>query len=373
MKQIYFYLIILAVMFGCSTGQRALKQGNYYDATLQAVQHLRTKPDSEKALATIERSYPMALNYYRQKVDEYSKTNSTDKYLRIVEVYTKLNILADEISRSPAALEAVKPVVYFHEQLAKAKEMAVTEQIQASEKLLQSGLLDNARLAVSKLETVKSLNPSYPNIDERIMDAIDAATLKVVVETIQVNSRSMKISAQSFYNQTYSELKRRATKQFVQFYRPDEAENLKIRPHHIVRMEFNDFIVGNVYEKETERKFSKDSIVVGHQNNKPVYGTVNATAYIHDREVVSKGSLNIQIIDYSNNQMLTSRNFPGEYIWRNSWARFNGDERALPDNIFAMTKQKQLVPPPPQDLFLLFCEPIFENSTSFISNYYRRK
>lgn len=373
MKKIYIYLLLLLIATSCNTGRKSLSKGDYYQATLQAVQFLRTKPDSEKALATVTKSYPMALQYYRQKVEEYSKTNATDKYLRINDIYTKLNILADEISRSPAALEAVKPVVYFHDQLAKSKEMAANEQFQLAENLLKTGYIDDARIAVSKLDIVKSIKPNFPGIDQKLSFAQNAATLKVVVETIPVNSRNMQISAQVFYDHTYTELKRRASKEFVRFYRSDEAEELKIMPHHIVRMQFNDFVVGNVYEKETEKPFTRDSVVVGHQNNLPVYGTVKVKALIHDREVVSKGSLNVQIIDYSNNQSLTSRNFPGEYVWRNSWANFNGDERALPDNILALTKMKQQTPPPPQDLFLLFNEPIFENSTSFVSNYYRKK
>jgi len=119
------FAILIIIISSCSTGKNALKKGDYYEATIQSVNRLRSNPDSKNARETIEQSYPMALDYYRQKIEQLSASSSPYKFISIVENYTKLNNLAYEISRCPAAFNIVKPVVYFHDQLQKAQELAL--------------------------------------------------------------------------------------------------------------------------------------------------------------------------------------------------------------------------------------------------------
>jgi hypothetical protein len=45
MKKYLPLLLILFAVLSCNTGKKALKRGNYYDATMQSVQHLRLKPN----------------------------------------------------------------------------------------------------------------------------------------------------------------------------------------------------------------------------------------------------------------------------------------------------------------------------------------
>jgi tetratricopeptide (TPR) repeat protein len=170
--------IVTTIFIGCSTGKKALQRGDYYEATIQAVKFLRSNPDSEKARETIIQSYPMALEYYRQKVDEISNSNTQDKYFSIVEIYTKLNNLADEISRCPAALNAVKPVVYFHEQLNLAQELAIAEQYETGLQLMKSGYIEDARTAVQKFEWVSKTKPGYSDVNRKMAEAEEKATLK---------------------------------------------------------------------------------------------------------------------------------------------------------------------------------------------------
>jgi hypothetical protein len=53
-------------------------------------------------------------------------------------------------------------------------------------------------------------------------------------------------------------------------------------------------------------------------------------------------------LDYYTNSVLETRRFPGEYIWRNDWATFNGDERALTDDMKKMTKKSKSCLPCPR-------------------------
>jgi hypothetical protein len=377
-KNLTILLILLAILNACSTGKKALERGDYYEATLQSVKFLRSNPDSKKARATIEQSYPMALEYYRQKVDEIAISNSSDKFLSIVEIYTKLNNLADEISRCPAALETVKPVVYYHEQLKKAQDMAIAEQYDAGLLLLKTGYIDDARKAYEKFEWINRTRPGYADVIKRIAEAEALATLKVVVERIPYMGDMYQANLNRFYDKVFIDLVKNGQKRFINYYQPQDAEKFQVIPHQIVKMQFVDFTVGNVYEKETEKSFVSDTLVIGtFKDDKGVshdiLGTVKAKANIHEREIVSRGILEVKIIDYQTNSILENKRFPGEYVWRNDWASYNGDERALPDNIKKMAREKQALPPLPQDLFVLFSDPLGANTSSFLKSYYRNK
>jgi hypothetical protein len=377
-KNLALIFIMTAILIGCSTGKKALQRGDYYEATMQSVKFLRSNPDSEKARETLIQSYPMALEYYRQKVDEISISSTQDKYLSIVEIYTKLNNLADEISRCPAALNAVKPVVYFHDQLNKAQELAIAEQYNTGIELLRSGSIEDARTAVQKFEWVAKTKPGYSDVTRKIVEAEELATFKVVVEKIPYMGDLYQANLNRFYDKLYVDLSKNVKNRFIRFFNQSEAEEFRIVPHQIVKMQFVDFTVGNIYEKETEKEFISDTLVIGtFKDDKgvahDVKGTVKAKANIHEREIMSRGILDVKVIDYQTNAVVENKRFPGEYVWRNDWANFNGDERALPQNIKNMTREKQVMPPPPQDLFVLFSDPLGSSTSSFLKSYYRNK
>lgn len=379
-NRISFAVIVLITLLisGCSTSQSAFKKGEYYDATLKAVKQLRNNPDSKKALVIVQKSYPMALEYDRQKVNELSLSNHPDKYMKIVETYTRLNILADEITRCPAALEALKPVVYFHSQLQKAEELAVNEQFSAAIRLVETGNYQDARIAVERLEWVKQKNPKYRNVDEQLANARNLATLKTVVELKPELNVNYDINSKVFYLRVYDFLNKNIANQFTKFYQPDQAEKIALSPQEIVTIQILEFQIGAMIDKEKEHKFVSDSLVVGTFTDSKgvehnVFGTVKATVNEFERELIARGLVEIKIIDFDSQEIITSQKFPGEFMWRNNWATYNGDQRAVPDHIYKLTKEKQMMPPSPQDMFLLLSDPLFSNASQFLRNYYRKK
>jgi hypothetical protein len=103
----------------------------------------------------------------------------------------------------------------------------------------------------------------------------------------------------------------------------------------------------------------------------PVFGTVKAKLTTYRKEVLSTGLLSMVIVDAKTNGILTHRKFNGEYGWISSWARFNGDERALTDKQLELCKLRETQPPVPQDLFLEFTRPIYNQLVSSIRGFYQ--
>ena len=102
-----------------------------------------------------------------------------------------------------------------------------------------------------------------------------------------------------------------------------------------------------------------------------VYGTVKATVHVFNKSLTSRGILDFKIIDAHNQRVLTQEKMPGEFVWYTEWGYFNGDERALDDYFLEIVKMKEAYPPPPQDLFVAFTQPIFGQVTGKIRDFYR--
>jgi hypothetical protein len=96
---------------------------------------------------------------------------------------------------------------------------------------------------------------------------------------------------------------------FVQFYIPQHASDIKLKPHQIVRLQFDEFMVGQTYvNTNTENITSKDSVKVGEAtvNGKkvPVYNKVTAKYTKSRKTVTSNGILDMQIIDFQTKQVI---------------------------------------------------------------------
>jgi hypothetical protein len=102
-----------------------------------------------------------------------------------------------------------------------------------------------------------------------------------------------------------------------------------------------------------------------------VYGTVKATLYHYTKTTTSKGVVSFRIIDAKTGALLSSEKMPGEFVWKSEWATFNGDERALSADQLRLSKLKELPPPAPQDLFIEFTRPIYDQITTKIKDFYK--
>ena len=102
-----------------------------------------------------------------------------------------------------------------------------------------------------------------------------------------------------------------------------------------------------------------------------VYGTVKATLYHYTKTTTSKGIVSFRIIDAKTGALLSAEKMPGEFVWKSEWATFNGDERALSADQMKLSKQKELPAPAPQELFIEFTRPIYDQITSKLREFYK--
>ena len=264
MKPIFFfYVITILVVSACSSGKSTFEHGNYYDAVITSVSRLRRNNDHKKSIETLRESYPLAITFYEDRANASLASNHEFKWSAVVDAYTAVNTLYDEIKRCPGALTVIPNPVNYFSKLQEARQHAAEENYAAGMVALQLGNREKAKEAYTFFTSANRFVPGYKDVAKKMEEALWAASVKVLVESIPVHSKNVGVSAE-FFNDKISEYVHSASvNEFVRFFTRAEAQKIKLNPDHIIQLEFDDFTVGQVFRHEKETQLTKDSIVVG--------------------------------------------------------------------------------------------------------------
>ncbi len=381
MKTPLKYLAIGFILFtvSCSkSGTKALEKGNYYEAVLQAVEKLKKDTDNSKSSEVLPAAYKNAQSEFLRDIDRAQNANQQFRWESVLESYDKLNKMQFVIERCTACRRLVSPQTYFKE-TENARDNAAAERYALGTDLLKGRpSKQTARMAYEHFEKITIFAPNYKDARNRLEDALNIGSYHVVVEQPKINSRLYQYSNEYFQGKVDEFLRtNRRMNKFIRFYSPEEAKTVKLSPDQVVRLEFIDFVVGETnIQTDRQNVTSKDSVKTGEANvngkKVPVYGKVNAQIVKSRKAVRSRGILSMEIYDFQTNKVLSREEIPGEYTWVNEWASFNGDERALTSSELSMTRNREQLPPAPQQLFIEFTKPIYDQVTSRIKRFYEK-
>lgn len=374
------YLALASIIFiiSCSkSGTKALEKGNYYEAVLQSVDKLKKDSDNSKALEVLPTAYRNAQEDFMRDIARVRNANQQFRWETILDYYNKLNKMQESIERCTACRRIVSPQTYFQE-TEEARDNAAAERYVLGDDILRRNKLSklDARVAFDHFERITIFAPNYKDARNRMEEALDLGSVHVVVEQPKVNSRLYQYSNEYFQGKVEEFLRtNRRINKFIRFYSPEEAKTVRVKPDQVVRLEIIDFVVGETnVATDRQNVTSRDSVKTGEAtvNGKKVsvYGKVAATIIKSRKAVRSRGLLSMEIFDYQTNKTLSREEIPGEFTWVNEWASFNGDERALTTSELNMTRNREQLPPPPQQLFIEFTKPIYDQVTSRIRRFY---
>ena len=371
-------LILIGIVFltACASGKKAYERGEYFEAVMQSVNRLRQNPDHSKSREALKNSYPLALDWLQTDANNQIASNSASKWRNAIASYDKINQMYESIRQCPGALKVIRDPKNFYTEIGPLKEKAADESYNAGINALMKGTREEAKRAYYNFADAQTFVPGYKDVVEYLDKAKFEATLKVIVEQVAVPARYslsggfFQDKVEEYLHQNYPD------RGFVKFYTPEEAKNVNLpKIDQILRIQFDDFSVGNTTINEKEETFKKDSVRVGEAkvNGKtiPVYNTVSAKLTTIRKEVMSSGLLSMIILDGKTNGVLSHKKFSGEYPWVSTWGRFNGDERALTEQQLALCKKREQQPPVAQDLFLEFTRPIYNQLIPALQGFYR--
>jgi hypothetical protein len=375
----YCIIAIMLSVSACNTAQKALDKGDYERSAQMTINKLRSKPSDKKARRVFEQAWPLALEWNQDQIDMLMRSNDPFKWDKIADSYTSLERLSVEVRRCPACLEMVDRPPSYADEILEANSKAAEAHYNAGVQLMNNPSRSDARTALSHFRDADRRVAGYRDINERIIEALEIATLKVLVEHMPVHLRRYEVSNDYFRDEVYNFLEKdNRLNPYVRFYRPEEVDDQFFEEiDHIMRIEFIDFSVGQVArDSETREVFSKDSVKIGdtklpNGQTVPVYGIVKARFTSYRKTVESGGEIEIRIEDARTGRLLDAERFGGTYVWTDNWASYNGDERALTSDQSRLARRRESIPPHDQDLFLEFTKPVYDRLTDHIRRYYR--
>lgn len=368
-------MLLLLLVSSCNTAQKAYRKGDYYKATIEAIDRLRSKPDNSKAQTILLNAYPMAQKTALREIENALQRDDLNKYDILVYQYSRLNNIANNIYTCPKAYELIPRPAEYQAEIAEAKRKAAENLYTMGEQALSYRTLEQSRIAYSHFNRANEYVYGYKDVFNKIDEALYYATLRVLVER-PITAGKYQLSAEFFSNNLIAEMTRQNQHKFIRFYTMEEAKSLKMNnPHQFLVFDFTDYTIGNVRETINTQELKKDSVVVGtvQVDGKAynAYNTVYAKFTTNRREVLSGGVLSVRVIDASSNRILQHQNFVGEYVWYTEWSSYSGDERALTSVQKGKTRQQPQLPPPHQDLFIEFTKPIYSQVLTFVRSAYR--
>jgi hypothetical protein len=381
MQKIFIWLLASFLLLNsCSTGQKSLQQGNYYDALMKAINRLSSDPENRKATQVVRDGYPMAVDYYQEEIDKMLTSNDPFKWKQTLEIMQSVNQISDEIRRIPAARQLVPSPKNYTSELTDVQNRAAQEFYDAGMDALSRKTRETAKEAYFDFLNADGLVRGFKDSQQKMLVAKDIATLKVIVEQIPVNGK-YEYSAQFFYDNVFQMLNQQfQEKDFVHFFSPEEAEKTKLKyPDLVLRMGFYDFYIDHPQHLEEQQDLSKQ-VEEKYQVKISKDSTVTRTRMIPKKgkikiltdQVASGGLLELKAVEFQSQKIVFTDKIPGQYLWQNKYGIFVGDNEVLDKGLISILNNKMIMPPAAQDMFVLFTKPIFNQLTNKLTNYFRQ-
>jgi hypothetical protein len=332
-----FLLIVMALSLSdCISGKGSYKHGNYYQAVLESVQRLRSKPTHSKSREILKVSYPAAISFLETQTQNAINSNDANKWTTAVNNYNLINRLYEEIQRSPGALQVIPNPVSKYNELKDSKQKAAEEKYEQALQAMMRNTREDAKRAYFLFRDVNNLSPEYKETIEMSNQAKFNATLKVVVNPTTINPTNWNFEPMVFGYRN---------NEFVRFYTPEEARN-----ENLQRIDQYLTLVVNQYTESlpTITKTTQDvtdSVKTGEKKvgttTIPVYTKVKAKVTTFTKTVRGRGSVNLIITDGSSKADIQNQPVISEQTWASDWSIYTGDIRALSQNLKQLTQRKE--------------------------------
>jgi len=373
-KLIITAFIALFFLTACSSSKQQFEKGNYEKAVALSIKKLRKKPDNSKQKAILKAAYGYAVQVSEQKIKQQQQSTDRFKWDAVIAQYRKMQQLYTDLLQCPGCLAVVSPVD-FQNELNEALTAGAQVYVEEGQKALATKEKEGGRLAYRHFAQAKVYQNNYGNIDLMLNDARTQGTEVIGVSRIPVSSKGLELNT-AFFLQQLTQAMNDLNYFFAVFAPVEQLVEQQQVPDQVVDLSFDDYYIGQTYVKEIRESLVRDSVTVGEVTDSlgkkyAVYGEVKADLQRYEKTIESGGLLNIAIVDPNTQSILFQQKFPSTTVWKNDWATYQGDKRALTKEELVLTQEKELLPPPPQDLFYSFTRPLFDQTANLLRRRYR--
>jgi hypothetical protein len=345
------FLIILA---SCGIGSTLSRYPAEDKIVYQSIKDLSKNPTNETTQKSFTSAYADAVLTHQNNITQYRNSTQTNKWERIMTEYGHLIKLAQAVDASQAAAKLVTTQDY-EEQYAEAKKNAAEAYYAKANKLLITDDRYAAREAASLLKKTDDLIPGYKDVEKLQSVAAEKGTVSVVINPVNYYSQSFGywgLNNDYIQQEIARDLRFQLNSSNVKVYTDWEARRNNIVPDRVVDIGWDQLFIPSPQTATSSRQVSRQ-INTGRVDDKkqPIYETVTATVYVTEKFVRANGNLTLRIYDAKNDRNVLWDNFPANYTWREQYATYRGDSRALSGYDLAMINNSAFRDPSRNDIF----------------------
>lgn len=381
MQSLRLLLIGLAsvALLSCNAAKKAYDQGDYEQAVRLSVAKLKEDPGNRNARKMLVQAYPKAVEANLAEVRAFSDVDDPLRWEPITRSYNRLNVLQQRMARCPVCDDLLPERRLYLDEWNDARLRAADVRYTMGVSELRGTTRESAKSALEHFMLVEQFEPNYKDTRRLMDEALERATLHVVIRDMPEQQRAFQPIQEVFQQELMDRLVNSTRRSLVRFYSQKEAES---QPppflDHEISLVFESFSIGNVvFDRSTETLTSADSVKVGDARvdgrTVPVYNRVTARYTQISKTVLGGGQLLLKITDASSGRVVMQERFDGEYQWVHRWATFTGDERALTADQKRLAQLREAVPPPPELIFEEFTRPILSNLSERMRRFYAQQ
>ena len=372
MKKIYF-LLVIALLASCNTLKRAeksLNSGDYNQAfDILASRYQKGLSDKKYAeyMPLLQQTWQRLVNQEEEQIERLRDANNpayfSEIYIRLVQLNQRQQKLKALL---PVRLNG-QTVNFTTKNYNSAIETAKSEY---SEFLYNEGLRKMAqnnkseiRDAYYNFKKVSELIPGYGDVNSLIQQARFRGTEFILVD---IENRSNLMIPRRFEEELLNIRTQDLDEFWLEFHNQKQSQ---INYDYLVQMDISRILVSpermNAVRHRLEKEIEDGWEYVyenGQQVTDSLGNPVKTTRYIHvradveetfqEKDAMVEGRVNL--IRLADNQVLDYERLHSEFGFRNHFARFQGDRRAL-DSYFMQLAHNRAVPFPSHEQMVYDC------------------
>jgi hypothetical protein len=337
LRKVFIFCSISIIAVSCSSGLQQLKNGNFDESIFLSVNRLQDKPNHSKALSVLKEAYPLAIEDHKRAIRIYENSNEPFRWEKALTEYQQLNKIYETITRSPASMQAVGVPQNYAREAETARQLAADERYQAGiVALAQKENRLAAKDAFGQFQRANHLIPNYKEANQKAEEAFQYAIHRVTIEPVFATMRlypDERATLQENFDYVFFRPKAKSPSPFVRYYTTHSAREDSLPQNDLVRFVLVDMSSPRVDVNTTVEHFSKQIKTgrkkVNDSTYVDVFETVKACITTYNKRIEVRGSMEMQVRDYRNNQLINSELDHENYVWTDSYQTFTGNILAL--------------------------------------------
>lgn len=367
-----FNLSIFAVLFAvlissCTNSRKALHVGDYDTTVTQTVKKLRNGKNKDNQVLLLEEAYYKANQRDLANISALKAGGNPDKWLSIYYAYSDLQNRQNKVVpllplfiRSENRKANIATANYQAD-FAVAKEKASEYLYTIAVQNINSGNKLNARTAFEQLQELKSIYPSFRDVDTQMQRAVDLGTNYVLIKAVNHSGMVMPFNFErelmNLHTHTLNE-------NWVQYYPEPVAgvdfdydvvvtiEQVAVSPESVFQNRFRETKTikdGWDYVLDDKGNVKKDSL--GNDIKVDRYVDVYCDIIEIEQNKTARIAGRVQYFNRQTNRLMDSFPISAETSFINNYVTLNGNRQALSSRVRNLCSN--VILPFPSDMDLL--------------------